>query len=36
MTKDSKAPKVKRNGEGKRPDEQRRGKAKSTARNTKN
>ncbi len=35
MTKDSKAPKYKRNGEGKRPDEQRRGKAKSTARNTK-
>ncbi|MBB6451641.1 hypothetical protein HNQ94_000062 [Salirhabdus euzebyi] len=32
MVKDSYAPKEKRNGEGKKPDEQRRGKGKSGAR----
>ena len=36
MTKDSHAPKHKLHGKGKRPDEQRRGKGKSSARNTNN
>ncbi len=36
MTKDSYAPKKKLHGKGKKPDEQRRGKASSSARNVDN
>ncbi|SNZ15946.1 hypothetical protein SAMN05421503_2809 [Terribacillus aidingensis] len=36
MVKDSYAPREKKNGEGKRPDEQRRGKAKSNSRGGRN